>query len=397
MKEALAGIRVLDCSTYKAGPTCAQILGDMGAEVIRVERIGGEEDRQLGLFTPDNQRLYLQFTCRNKKAITLNLREARGQELLKKLVEKSDIVVENFGPVVNKKLGLNYTVLKAIKKDIIVVAISAYGQDGPYAQRLGYDSIAQAMCGLMYATGFPGSPPVKLNVAFIDTAGGVYGALGATFALFHRQRNGEGQLVDISLLDSAVSFMESTYAEHAVCNQIRPQVGNSNILCAPYDAYQAKDGYFFFGVVGNKMWRRFLKTVGWEDLDDNPRFDTEWKRAKEENRRYFTERVNQWAADKTVAEVVKILNDAFVPCGPVNTIPQAAEDPQIKAREMIVELEHPGTGKIPLIGIPVKLSATPGQIKTPAPTVGEHNQEVYGGLLGLNAEELQKLQDEGII
>jgi len=213
VKEILQGIRVLDFSRYKAGPTCGQILGDIGAEVIRVEKPGGEEDRRLGPFAPDGQSLYLMFTCRNKKAITLNLQKQKGEEILKELVKQSDVVIENFGPGANQKLGLDYESLKNIKSDIITVAVSAYGQYGPYASQGGFDAIAQAMSGMMWLTGFSQGLPVREGVSIVDTVTGFYGAMGTLFALYHREKTGEGQLVDVSLLDSAVSFMESTIAE----------------------------------------------------------------------------------------------------------------------------------------------------------------------------------------
>ena len=397
MEEVLQGIRVLDFSRYKAGPTCGQILGDMGAEVIRVERPGGESDRQLGPFAPGGQSLYLTITCRNKKGITLDLQKQRGKEILKELVKRSDVVIENFGPDVNKKLGVDYESLKKIKPDIIVVAVSTYGQYGPYASRFGFDPVAQAMSGLMWVTGFPQGLPVREGVSFIDTTTGAYGALGTLFALYHRQKTGEGQLVDVSLLDSAVSFMESIPAEYEVSNGIRPQLGNAHYYVAPYDAYKAKDGYFFLGVVGDSLWRRFLKLMGREELASDPRFQTDYERARPENRQFFTDWLNEWAAEKTLDEVVNQFNAAGVPCGPVNTIPEVVADPHIRARQMLVEVEHPGVGKIPLLGIPIKLSKTPGRIKTIAPKVGEHNEEVYCGLLGYTYQELTQLEEKGVI
>ncbi len=403
MKEILEGIRVLDLSRYRAGPTCGQILADMGAEVIRIEKPAGEDDRQLQPFDPGKysaaggQSTYLMFTCRNKKGITLNLRKPKGREILEKLVKQSDVVIENFGPDTNRKMGLDYDSLRKIKPDIIVVAVSAYGQYGPYASRSGFDVIAQAMSGLMWITGFPQGIPVKPGVSFVDTATGAYGALGAVSALYYRDRTGEGQLVDVSLLDSAVSFMESNIAEYEVANQVHPQVGNAHTYAAPYDVYKASNGYFALGLSGKPMWQRFLKILNKEELEPDPRFQTDRDRARPENRQYFTDMLNSWATDKTVDEVVKQFNEAGVPCGPVNTIPQVAGDPHIRAREMLVEVEHPGIGKVPLIGIPVKYSRTPGRIKSVAPAVGEHNEEVYGKLLGYTREELDRLKEDGII
>jgi len=397
MTELLHGIRVLDFARYRAGPTCGQMLGDMGAEVIRVERPGGEDDRQLSPFAAGGQSSYLMFTGRNKKGITLNLRKQKGKELLKELVKRSDVVIENFGPDVNKRLGLDYESLKKIKPDIIVVAVSAFGQYGPYARRLGFDAIAQAMSGLMWITGFPQGLPLKAGVNFVDTTTGIYGALGALYALYHREKTREGQSVDVSLLDSSVSFMESVPAEYEVANEIRPQVGNSHTYTGPYDTYKAKDGYFFLGVVGNTIWKRFLEMMGREELASDPRFQSDYDRARPENRQFFADWLNKWAAEKTVDEVVSQFNEASVPCARVNTIPEATADPHIRAREMLVEVEHPEVGKVPLIGIPIKLSKTPGKIRTTAPTLGEHNEEIYCGWLGYTHQELTQLKEEGVL
>jgi len=381
MGELLHGIRVLDFSRYRAGPTCGQMLGDMGAEVIRIERPGGEDDRQLSPFAAGGQSSYLMFTSRNKKGITLNLRKQKGKELLEEMVRRSDVVIENFGPEVNKRLGLDYESLKQIKPDIILVSVSAFGQYGSYSNRGGFDGVALALSGLMWVSGFPQGSPMKLGVNFVDTATGIYGALGTLYALYHREKTGEGQSVDVSLLDSAVSFMESIVAEYETVNEIRPQVGNSHTYTGPYDAYKAKDGYFFLGVVGNTVWKRFLKMMDREELTSDPRFQSDYDRARPESRQFFTDWFNKWTAEQTVDEVVKQFN----------------ADPHIRAREMLVEVEHPEVGKVPLIGIPIKLSKTPGRIKNTAPMLGEHNTAIYCDWLGHTHQELTQLKEEGII
>jgi crotonobetainyl-CoA:carnitine CoA-transferase CaiB-like acyl-CoA transferase len=396
-KEVLSGIRVLDITRYRAGPTCGQILGDMGAEVIRIERPGGEDDGRLEPFPAEGRSYYLTFLCRNKKNITLNLREPKGKGILKDLVKQSDVVLENFGPGTNKRLGVDYQSLRQIKEDIIVTSVSGFGQYGPYANKFCYDGVAQAMSGFMWVTGFPEGLPVKAGVSFTDTATGIYGALGTMFALYHRQRTGEGQLVDVCLFDTAISFMETYLAEFEMAHQVHLQIGNCHPYAGPVDAYKAKDGYFFVHIVGSAVWGRFLKMMGREELASDPRFETDYKRSQPEIRQFFADWLNKWGAAKTVAEIVEQFNQAGVPCGPVNTIPQVVADPHIRAREMIVEVEHPEVGKVPLIGIPIKLSKTPGTIKTTAPTLGEHNQEIYCSLLGYTNEEFNELTQKGII
>ena len=397
MDKVLEGIRVLDLAQFKAGPTCAQILADMGAEVIRVERPKGNSDRDLPPYAPDGQSFYLSFTCRNKKGVTLDLEKQKGKEIFQKLVKQSDVVVESFGPVANKKIGVDYQSLKHIKNDIIAVSISAFGQDGPYAHRLGFDAIAQAMSGLMSVTGFPEEDrPIRLGVSFTDIAAGVYGALGTLCALRYRDKTGKGQLVDISLLDSAVSFTESIWGEFKITKQIRPKVGNANILAAPYDTFKAKDGWVAVGTATPRQWESLCKVTGSPELSSDPKFKTIKERCTLESIRFFSEWLGGWIAEKKVAEVVEQLNDAGIPCGPVSTVPQAFSDPQIRARNMIVELDRPGIGKIPLVGIPVKLSETPGEIRTLDPAIGEHNEEIYSNLLGLIPEQIIQLKEEGV-
>jgi Predicted acyl-CoA transferases/carnitine dehydratase len=395
--KALEGIRVLDFSRFKAGPTCAQILADMGAEVIRVERPGGDFDRELAPFTPDGQSFYLAYTCRNKKSVTLDLRKQKGKEIFRRLVKQTDVVLESFGPVVNRKLGLDYQSLKEIKRDIIVAAISAYGQNGPYAGRTGFDGTVQGMSGLMWVTGFPEGKPVRLGVSFVDIAAGICGVSGVSLALRYRDKTGKGQLIDVSLLDVAMTFTESILGEYEIAKQTRPQVGNANVLAAPYDAFKAKDGWVFICTATQNQWKALCEIIGREELTDDPRFKTMRDRVRPESRQFFAEWIGEWVAPKTVDELVSQLNKVRVPCGRINTIPEVIAEPQIQAREMIVRLDHPGIGKVPLVGTPVKLSETPGEIRTPAPALGEHNEEVYGSLLGLNSAQLSQLREEGVI
>ena len=284
---------------------------------------------------------------------------------------------------------------KQIKSDIIVVSMSAYGQYGPYAHRLGVDGIAQAMSGIMWLTGFPDAPPTRSGVNIVDFGAGIYAALGTVLALYNRDKTGEGQLVDISLLDTGLSFTESAVAEYEIQKEIRPRVGNANVFVGPYDTYKAKDGYVCLAVVSEYSWKKFLRVLGREELVDDPRFKTNRDRVK--NSKFFTDWLSNWMAEKSVDEVVSQFNEAGVPCARVNTIPEVAADPHIRAREMIVEFHHPGIGKVPLINNPIKLSETPAEIRTSSPAIGEHNEEIYCGLLGLNQQELHQLKQEGTI
>jgi crotonobetainyl-CoA:carnitine CoA-transferase CaiB-like acyl-CoA transferase len=397
MAKVLEGIRVLDLSRYAAGPSATMILADMGAEVIRVESPGGGEDRTLGPFAPNGESLPFGIILhRNKKGITLNLRHPRGQELLKGLVARADVVVENFSPEVKAELGLAYESLKQTNPAIIHVSITAFGQNGPYANRLAFDPIAQSMSGAMSYSGFPGSPPIRSAVSYVDNSTGIASALGAVLALYHRQRTGEGQSVDMALLDTAVSFLTNmgVAAEYTLTGWIRPQIGNGSFY-AYGECFQAKDGWVYTSVIGNPLWRRFTRALGRDDMAHDARFKNDL--ARFENRQAITDVVAPWVAERTVNEVIEILEGARVPVSRVNNVPQMVSDPQVRARETIVEMDYPGVGPVPMTGVSIKLSGTPGSVETRAPLVGEHNREVYCGLLGLTEKELGRLGEEGVI
>jgi len=394
--RVLEGIRVLDFSRYLAGPYCATILGDHGAEVIRVEEPGGADDRRLGAFAPNGEAIRILNLGRNKKGITLNLRSPRGEELLAELVKRSDVVLHNYSPASREARLLDYDRLKEINPAIIVTCVSAFGHTGPYSHRLGFDPIAQAMSGAMSFTGFPETPPTRAAVAYVDNGTAVSAALGTMLALYHREKTGVGQKVDVSLFETAFSFAANVgvYGEYQLLGEVRRQIGNKS----PHsfsDSFRAKDGWVMLAVNADGIWRRFCRAIGREDLIDDPRFKDNTLRA--ENRDALTPIVAGWVGERTVEEVVRIMEEARVPCGPVLDVPQATEVPQVRAREMLVEVEYPGLGPVEVPGVAIKLSRTPGKVVFRAPRVGEHNEEVYCGLLGLSREELEKLKEEGVV
>jgi CoA:oxalate CoA-transferase len=395
MGGVLEDIRVLDLSRFISGPYCAQVLADMGAEVIRIEKVGGGDDRFLGPFTPDGQSMGVLTYSRNKKGVTLNIRSEQGRELLLRLVGVSDVILENFTPGYMDSLGLGYEKLRQVNPGIIYASISAYGRTGPYASRGGFDQIIQGMSGMMNVTGHPGAPPTKAGVSVVDYGAALYAVVGILLALRHRDRTGEGQLVDVSLLDTAISFMETIFAEYMVLGVVRPQIGNRRPYSAPTDTYRAKDGYVSISISTEGLWRRFAGVIGREDLLEDPRFKGNANRAI--NQQYLNELAAGWVAQRTVAEIERTLEEAHIPCGRVQTITEVAHDPQLKAREMIVDVDHPGSGKVPLPGIVIKMSQSPGGIRSPAPRAGQHNDEVYTGLLGLSRDELRELQEKGVI
>jgi len=393
MGGVLEDIRVLDMSRFISGPYCAQLLADMGAEVIRIEKIGGGDDRFLGPFTASNESMGVMIYNRNKKGITLNIRTEQGRELLKRLVGVSDVVIENFTAGYLDSLGIGYDDLRAINPGIIFASLSAYGGHGPYSSKGAFDQIIQGMSGLMYVTGHPGDPPVKAGISLSDYGAALYTALGVVLALRHRDKSGEGQMIDVSLFDTAISFLETIIPEYKVNRQVRPQIGNRRPFSAPTDTYRCRDGYVSISISTEALWRRFTKLIGREDLTNDPRFTGNASRTI--NQHYLNNLAAAWAADKTVEEALRLLDEEHVPCGTVQTITEVVEDPQVKARDMVVDVDHPGSGSVPLPGIVIKMSKTPGQIKTPAPKVGEHNEEVFSQLLGLSMEEMSTLKEKG--
>lgn len=395
MPKALEGIRVLDFTRYIAGPYCGMLLAVMGADVIRIEPPEGEIDRDIGPYAPTGEGMYPWQFCCNKRGITLNLRTEKGRELLKELVKKTDVVLEAFVPKAKKKLGLDYESLKELNPGLILTSISGFGQYGPYSDYGCFDAIAQAMAGLMVISGFPGNPPTKPASSFADYSTGLYATIGTLAALFHRQKTGVGQSVDACLLDTAISYAETIFAEYEILGEERQQIGNRRPFVAPCDTFMAKDGYVQFSVALDAWWRSFAKLIGREDLMDDPRYKSNYVRYK--NQEFLNQLASEWVADKTVDEVVNLLRETGIVAGPMLSIPEVLKDPHVAAREMIVRLDYPGVKNFPIPGIAVKLSETPAKITEPAPGIGEDNEEVYSELLGLSQGEVTKLREEGVI
>lgn len=394
MAKILEGIRVLDFGRFVACPFCGLLMASMGAEVIRVERPGGEADRLMGLKAPNGESFFTLTLARNKKAITLDVRSPKGRKILDALVKLSDVTIDNFSPEAKKELGLEYASLRRVNPRIIVASVSGFGQYGPYSQRRCFDPIAQAMSGSMSVTGFPGSPPTRASAPYVDLSAGLYAALGIVLCLFYRDKTGVGQEVDVSLLDTAVSFIGNYFSEHLVMGEPQEPVGNQSRYCAA-NLYQAKNGWVFLSLITDSIWRRFLRIADMKHLENEPRFKDDMSRYR--NRDILDPLIADWVAERTVTEVIDLLDREGVPCGPVKTIAEAAEDPQVWAREMLVQVEHPGLGAIPLPGLALKLSHTPGDVNTAAPKVGAHNEEIYCGLLGYTKHQLEDLSEQQIV
>lgn len=402
-EKALEGIRILDLTRILAGPYCSMLFADLGAEVIKIEPPEGEMIRdnpprvKKGKGGPHerSRSAYFLSLNRNKYGITLNLKHPRAVAMFKDLVKISDVVLENYAPGVMKRLGIEYPILKEINPRIIMCSISGFGQWGPYSQKTSFDVVAQATGGLMSVTGHPGSPPVKAGTSIGDLNAAVHAAFSIMAALWHREKTGKGQHIDVSMQETMVSIMEGAVVRWTVGDELLEPIGSHNTNESPMAAYRCKDGYIIIGTVGNEHWQRFCRAIGKPDWMDRPEYATKgmrWARKWE-----LQDEIEAITTQHPVQEVSDMMERERVANAPILNIQQIVEDPHLNAREYFVELEHPIIGKAKIPGFAFKLSDTPGQIERPSPLVGEHNEEVFGKYLGMEKEEVRKLQDEGAI
>ena len=394
MSGPLEGIRVIDFGRFIAGPYCAMLLADMGADVIRVERREGGEDRFVGPVVDSGEGgLFLNMN-RNKRGMTLDPSNPQSVEVIHRLISSADIAIVNMPLGVMKKLKLDYDSLRAIKDEIILVMASAFGPDGPYTDRIGFDGIAQAMSGSMSLTGFP-DVPVRSIVSWVDYGTALHAAFGAMTALYHRQKTGRGQLIDVSLLATGVTFMQPLLIERAVTGVKREQKGNTSFYTAPGDVYRTLDGWVIVPTIGGTMFRRWARMVRREELIEDARFKDDISRAN--NSEIINEITSAWCATRTRDQVVSELEHVRLPCGPVYDLDEVLSDPQVAARDLFQEVEYPGARKpIPLSNTPVRLNVTPGGVGRRAPTLGEHTDEVLGEL-GFGGDEIAALRKSGAI
>jgi len=394
MSGPLDGIRVIDFGRFIAGPYCAMLLADMGADVIRVERREGGEDRFVGPVTETGEGGMFLNLNRNKRGITLDPGNAMASEVIRRLVAGADIVIVNLPFEVMKRLGLDYQSLRAIKDDIILVMASAFGPDGPYANRIGFDAVAQAMSGAAGLTGFPDNP-VRSAVSFEDYGTALHGAFGAMLALYERQKTGRGQLIDVSLIATGVTFMMPLLAERAVTGAMRAQQGNTSYYTAPSDIYRVRDGWIVVPTIGEPMFRRWARLVGREDLIGDPRFRDDISRAN--NHQLINQIMSEWCARHSRQEAIQALEHARVPCGPVYSLDEVLADPQIKARGLLEYVDVPGAaGPVPVAHTPVRLSETPGSVRHRAPGLGEHTDQILAEL-GFTTGQIAELRATGAV
>jgi len=394
MNGALQGIRVLDLSWVLAGPFATMVLGDLGAEVIKVERPGrGDIARGNGPFINDYSSYFLSLN-RGKKSITLDLAQDDGKDIFLKLVRNADVLVENFVPGTMQRLGLDYDVLRQHNQRLVYAACSGFGQTGPYAHKPAFDVIIQAMGGIMSITGEPDGPPVRPGASMGDIAAGLFLSVGILAALQERNSSGQGQMVDIGMLDCQVAIMENAFARYFATGEVPGPLGTRHPVFAPFQVFSTQDGYVAVATTGDQ-WPLFCAAIDRVDTIDDPRFADGYLRSQ--NYAELQPAMDQAFRLRTTQEWLTRFEELGIPCGPVNSVSKLAGDEQVAARNMIVDLAGPGDRPLRVTNTPVKLSRTPGRVERPSPDLGEHTEEVLSSLLGLTVEEIARLRQTGVV
>jgi crotonobetainyl-CoA:carnitine CoA-transferase CaiB-like acyl-CoA transferase len=399
-RQALAGVTVLDLATFIAAPVCATLLGEFGADVIKVEQPGvGDDLRRLGQTAGESGSSYWWLVeARNKKSITCNLRDPEGQALVHRLVASTDVVAENFRPGTLERWNLGWSELSRVRPSLVMVRISAFGQTGPQRARPGFGRIAAAVGGLSYVSGYPDRPPVTPGTPTVpDYLAGVFGALGALLALRHAERTGQGQVVDLGLYEPVLRILDDAVAVFGATGQVRERIGSGTESVVPHNHYRSRDGrWIAIACTNDRMFARLLEALGRPELASDPRMAS--VRARLEHRELVDGLVAAWVAERDGAEALRVLEVAEVPSSLVASVRDLFDDPQVRARENILRLVAPLVGSLAMPGVVPRLTLTPGRVERTGPTTpGEHNEEVYGGRLGLSRAELARLAARGVI
>jgi len=392
----LSDLRVIEMGTLLAGPFCGQLLGDLGAEVVKVEPPEqGDPMRVWGRQKEGEPSLWWPVVGRNKKAITLDLRQAEGQQVLKELVAKSDFLVENFRPGTLEKWGLGWEQLSAVNPRLIMVRVSGYGQTGPYAPRAGFGAIGEAMGGLRYVVGDPSAPPSRVGISIGDSLAATFACIGALSALNYRERSGRGQVIDSAIYEAVLGMMESLITEYDKTGYIRERTGAILPNVAPSNVYPTKDGLVLIAANQDTVFRRLCEAMGRAELAGDPRYDSHQSRGT--NQKELDELIGRWTAGRTTREILELMDRQGVPAGQIYRAPDMLEDPHFAAREAIVTVDHPQFGKLRMQNVAPRLSETPGGIRAPSPALGQHNDEVYLELLGMPRERYERLKSAKVI
>ncbi len=393
---ALADLRVLELGTLIAGPFCGQLLGDMGAEVIKIEAPGqGDPMRHWGPQPRGKPSVWWPVIGRNKKGITLDLRQAQGQQLFKDLAQKADVIVENFRPGTLEKWNCGWEQLSVLNPRLVLVRVSGYGQTGPYSQRAGYGGIGEAMGGLRYIVGEPDRPPSRVGISIGDSLAAVHACMGTLAALHHRERSGRGQVVDAAIYESVLNMMESLVTEFDQLGHVRERSGPILPRIAPSNVYPTRDGIVMIGANQDTVFARLCDAMQSADLAADPRFRDHQGRGAHQHE--LDEVIAAWSSTLGTQELLALLEKHGVPSGLIYRASDMLADPHFAARQAIVATEHPDFGRLRMQNVAPRLSVTPGSIRSPAPALGQHNDDVYGGLLGLKAAQLDELRARGVI
>ncbi|MEB3100094.1 CaiB/BaiF CoA transferase family protein [Ferviditalea candida] len=394
MKKALEGVRILDLTRVLAGPYASMVLSDLGAEIIKIETPGsGDDSRGYGPFL-NGESGYFMSVNRNKKSLTLNLKTEEGKQIFFELLKDADVIMENFRPGTMEKLGLAYEELEKANPGIIYAACSGFGHSGPYSQKAAYDIIVQAMSGMMSITGTPGGPPTRTGASIGDITAGLFTAIGILSALFHRMQTGQGQKVDVAMLDGQVAILENAVARYFATGKSPEPIGNRHPSITPFSVFSASDGYLIIAAGNDYLWSKWCEAVDRIDLEEDPRFKTNSDRT--EHWEQLETIMNDVIGTKTVEEWLELFERNGIPSGPINNLEKVVQHPQVLAREMIVYQDHPVAGRVMMPGIPIKLSKTPGEITAPAPLLGEHTQSILTNL-GYTDDEICRLKELGVI
>ncbi len=396
--QPLDGIRVLDLSRVLAGPYCTMVLGDLGADVIKVESPEGDETRGWGPpFAGEARGESAYYLCvnRNKRSIVVNFKTEAGRAILHELVKQSDVLVENFRPGTLARFSLDFESVSVINPRLIYCSITGFGQTGPLRQKPGYDFMIQAMGGLMSITGEPDGEPMKVGVAVADLFAGQNAVIAILAALQARTQTGRGQHLDISLFDSQLGMLANVASNYLISGNLPKRVGNAHANIVPYQSFQASNAWFVIAVGNDRQFQRLCGVIGHPELADDLRFVTNSDRVK--NRDGLIALLKPIFLKKTASEWLAVLENASIPCGPINTLDKVFAEPQVEAREMLIEMDHSTIGKLPLVGSPLKFSDTPVDYKLPPPRLGKHTEEVLKELLGYSSEKIIALKESGVI
>jgi formyl-CoA transferase len=393
----LRGVRVLDLSRVLAGPYCTMMLGDLGADIIKIEAPGsGDDTRHWGPpFAPGGESAYFLCVNRNKRSITLNLKSTQGLKILRELLMKSDILVENFRVGTMQRWGLDYETLQEIHPGLIYCTITGYGYTGPRQHLAGYDFIIQAQGGLMSITGPEMGEPYKVGVAIADITAGLFACNAILAALFENQRSGKGQRIDISLLDSQIAWLANVGSNYLISSEKPARYGNAHPNIVPYQTFKAKDGYFAVGIGNDSQWRQFCEKAGKSEWAEDSRFNTNSNRVK--NRKELIPLLARLFGQLEIAHWLTLLEESGIPCGPINSVDQALEDPQVQAREMVINVPHPSAGTFRMVASPLKIPTAPADVRLPPPMLGEHTEQILQDVLGYDQQAVQRLRDAQVI